>query len=171
MYSFLFAPGIRFNDCYFIEPVRFADWIPPKTPGVFAILACDAEWGPKPFRPLWFGEFGNESPNPLEDAGCGWFARWEGRKALFVAVCAIPFSTAAQRKALCSDLVRAYHPVLQAHGSHAPSGDLSTRLEEMERRHQDHAAQVMMLLGNIHKQFEPQPVPPRRRIGFLPESA
>jgi hypothetical protein len=42
---------------------------------------------------------------------------------------------------------------------------------ELERRNQEQTEKILLLLGSIYKQFEPQPVPERRRIGFLPEVA
>lgn len=160
--------GIRFNDCFFSEPVSLASWTPPRFSGLFVILACDANWAPIPFQPLCFGEFGNNATHPLSANGYSWLGPAD-RKKLFVSVLPMPFSTSAQRAAVRSQLVAAYNPVFQAHGA-AESGPLECRMAEMERRHQEHAEKVLLLLGNIHKHFEPQPVPEHRRIGFLPES-
>jgi len=166
----LAATGIRFNDCLFTEPARLADWIPPRFTGLFAILACDPGWAPRSFQALCFGEFGNNTADPVERNGYGWL-RGAGTKGLFVCVLPMPFSTSAQRAALRNELIAAYNPVLQGRAMAASPAELAQRVEELEKRYQEHSAQVLMLLGNIHKHFEPQPVPLRRRIGFLPETA
>ena len=163
----LATAGIRFNDCFFAEPVRLADWIAPRFAGLFVILACDPNWAPRSFQPLCFGELGNNGADPLERNGFAWLGAVE-RKTLFVAVLPLPFSTSAQRTGLRSELIAAYNPVLQANSTPAAPGGLAQRIDELEKRHEEHSAQVLLMLGNIHKQFEPLPVPVRRRIGFLP---
>jgi hypothetical protein len=164
-------PGIRFNDCFFTEPANLDNWCPPKFTGLFVILAHDPHWAPRPYQPLCFGEFGNNAISPIEQSGCAWWMAPPDRKSLYISVLPLPFSTSAQRGALRNELISAYNPVLQANPLHAPSADLAQRLEEMEKRQREHAAQVLLLLGSIHRQFEPQPVPVRRRIGFLPDDA
>jgi len=87
-----------------------------------------------------------------------------------VAVLPLPFSTMAQRWALRQELIRAYNPVFQRHEPLRAAGDLNGKVEELERKHQEQTAQVGLLLANMNKFFEPQPVAPRRRIGFLPQT-
>ena len=166
----LAAAGIRFNDCFFMEPARLADWMHPRFTGLFVILACDPNWAPRSYQPLCFGELGNNAVDPLERNGYGWLLGAAERKGLFVSVLPMPFSTSAQRAALRNELIAAYNPVLQPGGAATSSTELSQRIDELEKRHQEHSAQVLLLLGNIQKHFEPLPVPLRRRIGFLPES-
>jgi hypothetical protein len=162
MHSCLVSPGIRFNDCFFTEPIRLTGWAPPKYAGLFVILAGDPNWAPKPFQPILIGEFGNNTRElRLPNLGGG---------ALFVAVLPMPFSTMAQRWALRQELMRAYNPVFQMHEP-PPAASLAGKVEELERKHQEQTAQVGMLLANMNRFFEPQPVPPRRRIGFLPQTA
>ena len=167
----LAAPGIRFNDCFFTEPVPLDAWAAPRFTGLFVILASDPNWAPKSFQPLCFGELGNNTATPLERNGYGWLLGLAGRKGLFVSVLPLPFSTSGQRATLRHELIAAYNPVLQPGGVEGSPDELARRIDEMEKRHQEHSAQVLMLLGNIHKHFEPLPVPPRRTIGFQPESA
>lgn len=51
--------GIRWHpltDYLFTEPVRFtAQWV-PTVQGIYAITVPDENWGPRKFRPLYFGE-------------------------------------------------------------------------------------------------------------------
>src|ERR1051325_8632734 len=100
----LTTPGIRFNDCSFTEPTHLAGWTPPKCAGLFGILVADLNWAPRPFQPLYFGEFGNNPPAlPLFDIGNSLLAAAKGR-ALLVSVLPMPFSTTSQRWALRNEL-------------------------------------------------------------------
>jgi len=120
---------------------------------------------------LCFGEFGNNSANPLENTGYSWALRGASARNFLISVLPMPFSTSAQRMALREELVSAYNPALQGHGGTEAPRELAVRMGELERRNQEQAEKILFLLGNIYKQFEPQPVPERRRIGFLPELA
>jgi len=94
--------GIRFNDCVFTEPVRLGEWTPPGCGGVLAVLAHDPAWSPRPFRPLYFGEFGNDT-RPIT-----------GSAPYLIAAFPWPYSMTRQRQALCDELIAAYHPILQS---------------------------------------------------------
>ena len=165
------ATGIRFNDCFFTEPVRLTDWICPRFTGLFVVLTCDPDWAPRPFQPLCFGEFGNNSGDPIDRSGYGWLRNANGTKGLCIAMLPLPFSTSGQRAVLRNELIAAYNPVLQGQSATASAVDLAHRMDQLEKRYQEQSEQVLMMLGNIHRHFEPQPVPLRRRIGFLPEPA
>lgn len=175
MYPHWLSPGVRFNDCIFSEPVRLTGWIPPRLPGLFAILACDTNWAPRSFQPLCFGELSNNSENPVGNSGYSWMLRGTNARNLLVSILPLPFSTSAQRAAVREELVSAYNPAFQGpsygDGSTAAPRDLAFRIGELERRNQEQGEKILFLLGNIYKQFEPLPVPERRRIGFLPEPA
>jgi hypothetical protein len=165
------APGIRFNDYIFSEPARLDGWVPPRCAGLFGILVADPNWAPKPFQSIYFGEFGNNAPTSA------WLTDyqkietvWRG-KTLLVSVLPMPFSTTSQRCALQNELIWAYHPLCQEVGSKTPPVDLARKLEEIEKRHQEQTAQMMLLLANVNRAFEPQSEPaPRRSIGFRPQS-
>jgi hypothetical protein len=164
------VPGIRFNDCMFSEPIAVAGWIPPRWAGLFAILVNDPNWAPKALRPLYFGEFGNNSP--LAALGLDYphlLAAAQG-KTLLVAVLPMPFSTTAQRRDLRNELVGAYNPECQHDGAMLPQSELATKLGDLEKKHREQTAQVMLLLTNINQSFQPPPETPRRRIGFMPQS-
>ena len=105
MSSYL-LPGLRFNDCVFSEPVRLSDWTAPACGGVVVVLAHDPNWAPKPFRPLYFTEFGNNSRLSLTAPSV--------RDSIFAAVLPLPYSTTAQRSALRDELVAAYNPSCQS---------------------------------------------------------
>jgi hypothetical protein len=157
------ASGIRFNDYLFTEPRHLGDWVPPKYAGVFAILTLDPNWAPKPFQPLCFGEFGNNSRLAETTRGGN----------LFVSVLPMPFSTTDQRSAARNQLIWAYSPLWQAKEAPSAPAELARKLEELERKHEEQTTQFQLLLSNINKLFEPPPGPPARRrsIGYLPQSA
>jgi hypothetical protein len=129
------AAGIRFNDCYFTEPTRLTDWAPPRFTGLFVILARDPHWAPRSFQPLCFGEFGNNTPDPLGSSGYAWLRASEQRRSLFVSVLPMPFTTSTQRTALRDNLIAAYNPAWQRSAeSAAPSAPLQTRTAPLRRR-------------------------------------
>lgn len=156
--------GIRFNDCVFSEPVPMGGWTAPRWAGLYVILGSDANWAPRPYQALCFGEFGNNTP----------FAAMSPEQAdqpmtgnsLYVAVLPLPFSTTAQRWALLQELVSAYHPSWQP--AQIRPTELVAKLEELERRHQEHGAQLGWLRASTDGWMDVKPEP-RRRIGFLPQ--
>lgn len=165
MNPYLATSGIRLNDCFFSEPVGLAGWTPPQYAGLFAIFVRDPDWAPKPFQPLYFGEFGNNAPLDAFLNNYGALLATANGKNLLISVCPLPFSTSAQRWAARDELVWAYNPACQPAGNRVLQGDIAHRMKEMERKHQEQTAQLMRLL-------EPQPEPqkePRRRIGFMPQ--
>ncbi|HEV3196652.1 MAG TPA: hypothetical protein VGZ73_02065 [Bryobacteraceae bacterium] len=169
--SYLPAPGIRFNDCVFTEPTRLDGWTPPLCAGLFGIFVADPNWAPKPFQPLYFGEFGNNAPASRLLGECRSLIAVSRGKTLLVSVLPLPFSTTSQRCALRSELISAYNPLCQAGGSSTSPMDLAHKLDEIEKRHQEQTAQVMLLLASVNRIFGPLPEPPPRRgIGFLPPS-
>jgi hypothetical protein len=158
--------GIRFNDCFFTQPTSLAEWRPPQCAGLFAILLRDPNWAPKPFQPLYFGEFGNKAQTVAVPGDSMYPFDVRLGAELFVATLPMPFSTTCQRWALRNELLRGYNPLCQ---SHIPN-DLLYRVAELEKRHHPQSAYFGMLLARINRVFEPQPEPPRRRIGFVSSS-
>jgi len=169
MNSFQVHPGIRFNDYFFSEPKRLGGWMAPRCAGVFVILAHDPNWAPKPYQPLFFGEFGNnvrEILLPQDQVKLATLARPE---TLLVAMLPMPFSTTAQRTAVCNQLVWAYNPGCQAAGTNAPPSELARKLEELEKKHEEQSTYMQLLLASANKLLEPPPPErPRRQVGFLP---
>src|SRR5437868_15152606 len=164
MNPYLGVAGIRFNDYVFSEPRRLVEWMPPKWAGICVILARDSNWAPKPLQPLCFLEFGNNSDLRR-------LARMPNTDALYIAALAMPFSTSAQRSEVRNQLVWAYNPVWQAGAGAAVQSELSHKLEELERKHEEQTTQLRLILANINRLFEPQGEPKRHRaIGFLPQS-
>jgi hypothetical protein len=172
MPTYLSTTGIRFNDSVFSEPTRLAEWVPPRFAGLFAVVVYDAHWAPRAFQPLFFGELANNTGRPLRYSDCARLVASAGSRTLLVSVLPMPFSTTAQRLVLRQELICAYNPACQIGGENtAASGDLVSRVDELEKQHREQTAQVLLLLTSINRMFEPQTVPARRRIGFLPESA
>jgi hypothetical protein len=106
--------GIRLNDCLFSEPVALAGWTPPQFAGISAVFVRDPNWAPKPFQPLCFSEFGNNAPHSAWLDNYDELLRAAQGRELLVAVCPIPFSTTAQRRAVRDELISAYNPVCQS---------------------------------------------------------
>jgi hypothetical protein len=163
--------GIRFNDCFFTEPTRLSDWRVPKYAGLFVILAKDPNWAPQPYQPLYFGEFGNNTPEGLLSANQLRLQRSERDTILLVSVLPMPFSTTAQRLALRNELLLAHNSAWQAKEARAAvSGLPNHQLGELDKKpYLEQAAQILRLLSGANQILEPQPEPePRRRIGFVP---
>jgi hypothetical protein len=130
-------------------------------------MARDFRWSPKPFQPLYFGEFGNnEQPMSNLDTWLPPAGRLDG---LFVAVLPLPFSTTAQRWALRNELIHAYNPISQADWARTSTRELARRLDMIEVRQEQVNTQILSLLNHLNQVLQPQPVPPRRPIGFLPD--
>ena len=156
--------GIRFNDYFFSEPILLAGWTPPQCAGLFSILVHDPNWAPKAFQPVYFGEFGNNSPASATLRECENAVSAGNGRTLFVSVLPMPFSTTQQRWALRSELIRAYNPACQLDiGGNQPR-DLHLQLAELEKNHQE---QITRLMSSTHAPADL----PRRRIGFVTEES
>jgi hypothetical protein len=165
------SPGIRFNDCLFSEPVSIGTWTVPKHAGLFAILVNDPNWGPRFFQPLYFGEFGNNTPFPVLARHYPHLMAAAKGRSLYVAALPMFFSTTMQRLGLRDELIRAYNPECQTDATALPETELASRLSDLEKRYRDQTAQVTLLLASMNPSFQPLPEPsPRRRIGFMPQS-
>ena len=163
------TPGIRFNHCMFSEPMALAAFVMPKCAGLFAVLVSDPNWAPKAFQPLYFGEFGNNTPAQALPFNVQRLQAAVHGRPLMIAALPLPFSTTAQRRELCNELVSAYNPLCQNGGHALPAADLAARLADLEKNHRAQTEQVMLLLTNLNQAFLPQPEAPRRRIGFVPD--
>src|SRR6266480_1403609 len=157
--------GIRLNDCLFSEPTRLADWKVPKYAGLFVILVKDANWAPKPYQPLYFGELGNNTPHaPVNHA---LLPSGASDGTLLISVLPMPFSTTAQRWALRNELMWAYNPPWQIGEVRPASTGLANQLGRADKKpYPEETVQILLLLTGVN--LEPQPEQPRRRIGFLP---
>ncbi len=160
------ASGIRFNDCFFSEPINLATWTPPKCAGLFTVLVNDSNWAPKNFQPLYFGEFGNNSPASAVLQDLRQVVAASNGKTLLVAVLLLPFSTTQQRSAMRNELIRAYNPACQMDLGDQPPRNLAVQLAELEKKHQEQTAQMMQLMATMNLPTD-LPPGPRRRIGFV----
>jgi hypothetical protein len=155
--------GIRFNDYIFTEPERLTEWSSPRFAGVFVILVQDPNWAPKPFQPLWFGEFGNNAQHLFAAE------RTPHTGSLFVSVLPMLFSTTEQRCSVRDRLVWAYNPILQTKRTPLLPSEWAYKLHELEKKHEEHTSELRTLLtASNPKVVEAQPGR-RRRIGFLPD--
>ena len=162
-----FGPaGIRFNVYLFTDPVPLTSWRPPGCAGVVAILSRNPQWAPKPLQALYFAEFGN---NAASHTVVPRFPEQTRVEDLLVAVLPMPYSNVTQRRAVWKELIAAYNPACQGNGLAMSTVELANKVEELEARQQEQSQQILSLLTYIGKLFEPQPVAPRRPIGFLPQ--
>lgn len=102
--------GIRFGAHHFSEPELLpqkgsASFLDPQ--GLYVVLAADAGWGPRPFRPLYFGEsdgIWSRATGDHENA-----ESWRRQAGLFAplyrALCPLPGWTRRQRQAAESALI------------------------------------------------------------------
>jgi len=114
---------------------------------------------------LYFGEFGNNSPEVLLPGSHGLLPASKGNTLLYVAALPMPFSTTAQRWALRNELVWAYNATWQATEARAPNG-LNHLGEADQTPYQQQSAQLFHFLTGVTKPSEPKREP-RRRIGFV----
>ena len=159
--SLTVPPGVRFNDSVFSEPVPLTIWKPPACAGILVILARNPQWGPKPWQPLYFAGFGNDATGTTS---LPQIARPEG---LLVSMLPLPYSSAAQRRALCNELIAAHNPACQRNGTMTSAAELAHRVEALEARHEEQHQQILTLLAQLGRLFAPQPVSARNPIGFL----
>ena len=165
MPSYIAPPGVRFNDCLFTEPVQLAVWRPPACAGIAAVLTRNPQWAPKPLQPLYFTEFGNDAARgTIQPANVR-------REDLLVSVLPMPYSTGAQRRTLCNELIAAYNPACQTNGTVVSVVELARKVDELDTRQQEQSQQILSLLAHLGALLGPQPVGPRKPIGFLPQLA
>jgi hypothetical protein len=116
-------------------------------------------------QPLYFGEFGNDAARGMN------LPANMRREDLLVSVLPMPYSTAAQRRALCNDLIASHNPAWQGTRTAVPVEELACKVDELAARQQEQSQQILSLLAHLAKLFAPQPVGPRKPIGFLAELA
>jgi hypothetical protein len=132
---------------------------------LFVILAKDANWAPRPYQPLYFGEFGNNTPETLLPVNYA-MPGGEG-DALCISVLPMPFSTTAQRWELCNELLYGYNTAWQAREVRAAGNGMANQAGVV-KPYPEESAQILLLLTGVNRLFEPQPErEPRRRIGFV----
>ena len=107
--------GIKFGERLFSEPqllayptgLRILDW-----PGLYVVLAYDANWRPRQFRPLYFGEsrelLGRATTR--HEKYPSWQAEAGLKSNLFHAFCFLPGSTRFERQMAENALIDQYTP-------------------------------------------------------------
>lgn len=107
------APGISYAGCLFSEPVTLDEWQPPAQPGLYAVLAFDQAYHPRPYRPIFFGEL-SQLADPMFPRNHYRYPFWcnEARDPnnLLLAWYATPGMNTAERRMLESRLVEVYDP-------------------------------------------------------------
>jgi hypothetical protein len=113
---------------------------------------------------LYFGEFGNAADSQMS------LPPHVGRN-LLISVLPMPYSTAAQRRTVCNELIAAHNPAWQTNGTLASASALARKVDDLEARQLEQSQQILALLAHLAKLFEPAPAGPRKPIGFLSEMA
>jgi hypothetical protein len=100
---------IKFSDLAFAGPTLLGLEPSFNFGGVYAVLVLDTQWGPMPYRPIYFGEAGNMSERvcPSHEKYKSWERAARGG-LLFVAFHVIP--NEAARKAAEKQLIGQYSP-------------------------------------------------------------
>jgi hypothetical protein len=53
----------------------------------------------------------------------------------------------------------------------ASNKDLAHKFEKLEQKQQEHGEQITAIIDTINQLLLPEPVPPKRRIGFAPPAS
>ena len=64
-------------------------------------------------------------------------------------------------------IMRAFVKLREVMATHK---DLANKIEALERKYSEHDEEIQVIFKAIKKLLEPPPLPPKRRIGFNPES-
>lgn len=106
------SKGMRFQGGYFSEPASFASaWLPP-SPGLYAILVIDGSWGPRPYRPLYFGKATalNTRVGSSHEKYSDWCRAAGGAAKLYVSYHLMVGTSDAQRASFERNLISHYSP-------------------------------------------------------------
>lgn len=104
----------------FEEPWLLSSWHPPKVAGVYAILICDVNCDPRPYRAIYFGQNASLAEAGFPDrhekyedwlgaayhAGLGRL----GYPELYISIMRMPYSTEAARRGIERALIERYRP-------------------------------------------------------------
>jgi hypothetical protein len=91
-------------------PFRWA--VPRPSPGLYAVLVADSTWGPRNFRPLYFGKAGNLATRVVRshEKYDEWCRAAGGAENLYVAYFSMLGSRDDERTTVESGLIRHYGP-------------------------------------------------------------
>ncbi len=104
--------GLGFQHWRFSEPTAFNTASLPACPGIYAVLVIDGAWGPRPYRPLYFGKAENLATrvSSSHENYREWRRASNGFGALYVAYHRLPGINARQRSIIEESLIRHYSP-------------------------------------------------------------
>jgi hypothetical protein len=163
--------GIRFGNYFFSEPVpmgRFS--FLPRSAGLYVVLMPDLSWGPWPFQPLFFGEFGAQREALMSQVQQAYCLKVAAGRTLYVAVFALPEQHAWATSQIKKELIERYRPVSNLESIDA-AAELGYRLNNLEKRILDQDAALKLLLATIGQMVQLQPEPKKRIVGFQPKPA
>ena len=163
--------GIRFGNYVFSDPVpmgRFSFW--PRTAGLYSVLMPDLSWGPWPFQPLFFGEFGVQRETLMSQAQQASCLKVAAGRSLYVAVYALPQQHGWTISQIKRELIEQYKPVSNLE-SIDTAAEIGHRLDNLEKRILEQDAALKLLLASIGQFVQLQPEPRKRILGFQPKPA
>jgi hypothetical protein len=163
--------GIRFGNYLFSDPVpmgRFS--FLPRSAGLYVVLMPDLSWGPWPFQPLFFGEFGVQREALMTQAQQAYCLKVAAGRILYVAVYALPEQHGWTRSQIKKELIERYRPVSNLE-SIDTAAELRYRLDSLEKRILEQNAALQLALAAIGQTIQLQPGPKKRILGFQPNPA
>lgn len=159
--------GIRFGDVIFGEPTLMDGGMYPASGGIYVLLTPDPTWTPRPFQPLYFGEFGIAGElqiSPEKQLRC---LRVAAGRNLFIAAHAMPLRQGSHFGSLKTDLIRQYAPI--GNLEFAQEGvESATRIQDLEKKITEHEVVLSLVLTAIGQSAQKQPESRKRPIGFRP---
>src|SRR5262245_9712807 len=148
--------GIRFGNYVFSNPVpmgRFS--FLPRSAGLYVVLMPDLSWGPWPFQPLFFGEFGVQREALMSQVQQAYCLKVAAGRTLYVAVYALPEQHAWATSQIKKELIARYRPVSNLESIDA-AAELGYRLDNLEKRILEQNAALQLALATIGQMVQLQ---------------
>lgn len=107
--------GVMFGDRWFSAPAPLPGIAFPglrAQAGLYVVMVYDPQWGPRPFRPLYFGESDDiwNRCTAVHERFAAWRRAAGPSAVLYRALSPMPGATRAQRQAAESALIARYAP-------------------------------------------------------------
>lgn len=107
------AIAITFSSYDFSEPIPIKRWVPPRVPGLYAVLIPDPAARPRPFKVIYFGQSGDLSETEFFRGHIKYstWMKWAGSEEnLHIAICLMPTHSETERLTAEAALISRYLP-------------------------------------------------------------
>src|SRR5262249_27974030 len=142
---------------------------PPRSAGLYVLLMPDTSWGPWPFQPLHFGEFGLQHESRMTAGQQACCLKVAAGRSLYVAVYVVPRRYEWAAPAVKKELIERYRPLANLE-SLDTTIELAYRLHNLENKITEQDAMLKLALATIGQIAQLQQPEPRKRIaGFRPQ--